>query len=209
MPLREGRRARGSVPLRGGRRARAAGPAGDDGNGKMQALWEFLIEIVRRTAWFWRVIQPDQAGVRTTMGRWPRAPGPGLHLLWPVVGEIRTCNVAERVKDVRSQSLTTEDGHVVAAGISVAYSVIDPYRAMFAVADAEAALLNEALRVVGEYVGAHTFEDCSNVNTTCGYVLDELRKVATSRWGLKIWRVGLSDWAKHRAIRLMGEYSVN
>lgn len=175
----------------------------------MQALWEFLIDVLRRTAWFWRVIQPDQAGVRTTAGRWPKTLPAGLHLVWPIVGEIRVCNIAERVKDVRSQSLTTSDGKVVAAGISVAYSIIDAYRAQFDVADAEAALLNEALRVVGEYVSGHTFDECASADAMCRWVLDELRKVATARWGLKIWRVGRSDWAPHRAIRLMGEYAVN
>ena len=173
----------------------------------MQALWEFLIDILRRTAWFWRVIQPDQAGVRTVFGKRPKVVMPGFHLVWPIVGDIRICSVAERVKDVRSQSLTTKDGKTVAVGISVAYSIIDVYKALYEVQDPEAAILNEALRIVGEYVSTNTSEVCSDAEAMCKWVLEEIRKVATVRWGLKIWRIGRSDWAQHRAIRLMSEYS--
>lgn len=169
----------------------------------MDALWNFLIEIVRGTFWIWRVIQPDQAGVRTFCGKHPKVLDAGFYFLWPVVGEIRICKISEMVNDVRSQSLTTKDGRSVAAGISVAHSVINPYKAMFEVQDSTEALLNEALRVVGEYVSSHTFDECGDAENMVQWVLEELRKVATERWGLKVWRVGRSDWSLHRAIRLM------
>ena len=174
----------------------------------MQALWDFLIELLRRSFWFWRVIQPDEAGVRTTIGKWPTILAPGIHLVWPIVGLVRVCKTSEQVSDIRSQSLTTSDGQCFAVGISIAHSIINAQKAMLEVQDAETALFNEALRVVGEYVSSRPSGQCADADAMCIWVLAELRKVATDRWGLKVWRVGRSDWAKHRALRLMSEYSV-
>jgi regulator of protease activity HflC (stomatin/prohibitin superfamily) len=86
--------------------------------------------LVPASFWFWRVIQPDEAGVRTTIGKWPTILAPGIHLVWPIVGLVRVCKTSEQVSDIRSQSLTTSDGQCFAVGISIAHSIINAQKAM-------------------------------------------------------------------------------
>ena len=171
----------------------------------MDVLFSFLIEIIRSTLYCWRVVQPHEAAVRTTCGKRPRVLGPGLHFMFPVIGEMVVIPVVEQVQDIRSQSLTTSDGQQIAIGISIAYEVTDPLKAVFAVQDWDQSLSNEALRICGEYVLASTFEQCVNAETMCREIMRRLHDVATLRWGLVILRVGRSDFTRCRALRLMTE----
>ena len=168
----------------------------------MSVFWTWLFNLLNscRVA---AVLQPNEGGVITFCGKFPRTVGPGFHFVFPVLGVVTYTDVTEQVIDVRSQSLTTKDGESVAVGISVAYDVMDAYRAIFQVQDRDNSLANETLRIVGDWVRAHTFDECRESDVP-NAILPDLRKIATERWGLKVWRVGLSDFAKHRAIRLLG-----
>ena len=171
----------------------------------MDALWNFLIDVLQRSFWFWRVIQPDEGGVRTFCGKNPVVLGPGLHFVWPIVGDISVTVCTEAVIDVRGQSLTTKDQVMVCVGLSVAYEVLDAYRAIYKVQDRDESLANESLRCVDEYVNAHTLAECLDAAPMTAAVTKAMRDVVTQRWGVKIHRIGRSDFGKHRAIRLINQ----
>jgi len=125
--------------------------------------------------------------------------------MWPVVGEIVVVEVKEQVLDLRSQSLTTKDNKAIAIGLSVAYSIHDPIRAVLEVQDWDESMAAEMLGVAGEYVLTKTFKELLSDSGLSKNVLDEIRKVATVRWGLKVLRVRRSDFSSCRSIRLMHE----
>ena len=171
----------------------------------MDALFDFLISVLQSTLYCWRVIQPDERGVRTTCGCWATVLDAGLHFMWPVVGDIVIVDIAEQSLRIESQSLTTQDGASVGVGVTVTYKILDPIKAVFDVVDWDESLRAEITGVVGECVLTHQFDDLCNAKTVTEDVITELRKVATERWGLKILRVRRSDFAKCRTIRLMRE----
>ena len=168
----------------------------------MNALWQWIFAQVERM-YLWAVVMPNEKGIRTLFGCWPKVVGPGLRWTLPVFGRLVKLDVTEQVVDVRSQSLTTKDDITVAVGISIAYEVLDPFKAYYRVHDLDQSLANESLRVVGELVGESMWDGCryGELGVT---VLKDLRDIATTRWGLKILRVGLSDFAEHKALRVMG-----
>lgn len=172
----------------------------------MDVFFSFLIDCIKSAFYCWRVIQPHEKGVRTLCGKKPVALSPGLHWMWPVVGEIVVIPVVEQVQDIRSQSIMTKDGKKMALGLNIAYEVMDPVRAVYSVQDWDQSLGNEAIRIAGEYVLCHTAEECT-ADTMCKDLLRSIRKIATERWGLRILRVGRSDFTECRALRLMTETS--
>lgn len=169
----------------------------------MEILLQWLISLGRLILPFW-ILEPDEGGVRTFCGRFPKTLKPGFHPVCPILGRIREIPVKEQVLDIRSQSLTTKDGQSVSVGVSVAYEVLDPYRAICEVQDWDKSLANEALGCVGDYVSAHEYAQLLNADDMSKSVRDSLRATATRDWGLKINRVRRSDFAKSKAIRLMG-----
>ena len=112
-------------------------------------------------------------------------------------------DVTEQVIDVRSQSTTTRDGVSVAVGVSIAYRISDPLKAIYAVQDVDVSLSNEALRIVQHFVSAHTFDECNHSDEMADEILRGVREAATARWGVKVFRVGVTDFSRHKAIRLM------
>lgn len=168
----------------------------------MSIFWQWLFNILDSLL-FWRILPPNERGIRTFCGKHPIELGPGLHWVFPVLGDIMVTDITEQVVDVRSQSLTTRDGESVAIGISVAYEVLNAYKALYRVEDRDNSLVNETLRIVGEFVRTHDYGNLLE-DTLADWVIRELRKIATDRWGLKVLRVGLSDCSKHRALRIMG-----
>jgi len=170
----------------------------------MDVLWSFLRGIIEKGFYFWRVIQPNQAGVRTFCGLFPSTLKQGLHFVCPVLGDITVMDIKDQVKDVRSQTLTTADGVSVAVGLSVRYDILDIYRAIYEVHDFDESLSNECVGILDDYVSQHTFAECCNPAEMCGYAVNELRKVVTARWGLRILRVRRSDFGRCPAVRMMG-----
>ena len=170
----------------------------------MEVLWTFLRDYIERL-YFFRIIQPDEAGVRTTLGTRPVTLTNGAHLVWPIIGHLHVEAVSEKPVDVRTQSATTADGVPVAVGICIAYSVIDLYKAAFRCRDSEDDLAAESLGITEDYIAHHTMQECQDSTEMLEEITRGIRAVATTRWGLKIHRVKRTDFSKHRAIRLMQE----
>ena len=151
---------------------------------------------------FFHVIMPDQMGVRTFCGRNPKSRGPGFHWVCPALGCIEIIEVSEQVFDIREQSLTTHDKVSVILGMSIAYSVTNPIRALYHVLDWDESLNNETLGIVGQFIWEHTFDECMDYKEMCEYVFQEIQVIAR-RWGVQVHRVRRSDFCRHRALRLI------
>ena len=157
---------------------------------------------------FWQIVMPNECAVRTLCGKRPKPLYSGMHFCVPLVGRIDVDQAVEQVFDIRAQSLTTSDGVCTLVGVSVSYEIVDPVRAQLRILDRDASLESETLRVVGAFVSGNSFDRCADSEWMLSEVVKELRKVATVRWGLKIHRVGLTDFARHRVLRVLGAGNV-
>lgn len=171
----------------------------------MDHFWQTIVGLLERLFLCWSIVDQDEQAVRTFCGCRPAALGPGFHMYWPVLGFIEATPASEQVLDISSQSLTTSDHQVILVGVSVAYAVIDPVRAIYRVIDRDESIANETLGIVQEFVSTHTYAECARTEPMMQHLLTEIRKIVTERWGCKVFRVRRTDFAKHRVLRLVND----
>ena len=64
------------------------------------------------------------------------------------------------------------------------------------------------LKAMAEYVVAHTFKDCRDINKVSEALMADIRKDATEKWGLKILDVSVSDIGECKIIITKGDGGV-
>jgi len=150
------------------------------------------------------LIGPIERAARITCGKHYKIIGPGIYIMWPLIQEIISMEVATQVVDLPPQTARTQDGRDIVVSGSIRYRIADIEKAMFAVVDVDKALSTLALGVILEYVQTKTLLDCGDIEG----VKKELRRgvaEAASGWGLKIENVMLTDFGCVRSLRLFGD----
>ncbi len=85
----------------------------------LDRLVDWLMELADAFR-FWEVIQPYEKAVVTTLGKWVRVMGPGIHWLWPFeIDKVITENVVMTTDTTGSIDVTTKDG--IAIVVSCVY----------------------------------------------------------------------------------------
>jgi len=169
----------------------------------MNWLRDFISKLF---AWLPRLyyINPDEGGVRITLGKYFKLKGSGWYFYWPVIHQMCVIAVMPMVKDLRGQSLLTKDGKNVLISGAITYKVLDASRAILAVQDYEKSLMNTALGIITEFVVSRTKEECKEILDLKDEVLKGLREEA-SGWGLKIMKVAITDLGDTKNIRIIGD----
>ncbi|HUW45763.1 MAG TPA: SPFH domain-containing protein [Dehalococcoidia bacterium] len=166
----------------------------------MQWLERLISAILDLFPRIWMIF-PDEAGIRITGGSRFRPKGPGWYAYWPIIQECVKITVTPQIIDLRDQSLTTSDGHVIAISGAVEYSIRDAKKAILDVQDLDKSLPALCLGKITEYVEVHTLAECRAES-----LKDELKMAIRSHvndWGIKLREVFITDAAKARVIRLM------
>jgi len=135
------------------------------------------------------MVQPDEAGVRTTLGNHVKAIGPGYWFYWPLIQEIITLTVTPQVVDLRPQSLRIDDQDVTVSG-AIMYRISDARKALLNVQDYDRSLITLALGIIAN---GELHED---------EILKRLREAAAG-WGIKVMRVFITDRGNVLNIRLL------
>ena len=136
-----------------------------------------------------QLVQPDESGVRTTLGSHVGPIEPGWYIYCPLFQEIRLMTITPQVVDLRPQSLRVDDKDVTVSG-AIMYRVSDARKALLNVQDYDRSLTTLALGIIarGEL---HESE-----------ILKGLREAAAG-WGIKVMSVFLTDRGDVVNIRLL------
>ncbi len=148
------------------------------------------------------LIQPDEAGVRVTLGTREKVLGPGWYFLWPLIHEILYTTVTTQVKDLRGQSVLSKDHYDMVIGGAIRYKITDIRKAMLEVQDFDASLEALSLGALLSVASTTVREGLQNTEYFGDAVLKKIREEA-SGWGLKIQKVYVTDLGKTRNIRLL------
>ena len=148
------------------------------------------------------LIQPDEAGVRITLGTREKVLGPGWFFLWPLIQEILYTTVTTQVKDLRGQSVLSKDRHDMVVAGAVKYKITDIRKAMLEVQDFDGTLEALSLGVLLSVASMKTRLELQNTEALGDDVLRKIREEA-SGWGLKIQKVYVTDLGRNRNIRLL------
>lgn len=149
-------------------------------------------------------INPDEGGVRITLGNHIKTLYPGWYYYWPVIQECRGINVAPQVVDLRPQSSLTEDLQDLAISGGIKYKVSDARKALLEAQDYDKSIQTVALGSICEFVSKHPFESINNLGEIRDIILTSVREEAAGM-GLKIMKVYITDIGRTKNIRVMGD----
>ena len=171
---------------------------------------EFLNKIFATLLkWVPRIelIQPDEAGVRVTLGVREKVLPPGWYLYWPIIQEIFFATVTTQVQDVRCQSITSKDRRDMVVSGAIRFKITDIRKAMLEVKDCEESLIALSLGVLLSVASTMTEEELADTEKLGDSILKKIRAEARG-WGLKIQKVYITDLGRTRNIRLLTNAAV-
>lgn len=148
-------------------------------------------------------INPDEGGIRITLGNHVKTLVPGWYYYWPVLQECRGINTAPQIVDLRPQSALTSDLSDLAISGGVKYRISDSRKALLDVQDYDKSIQTAALGIICEFINEHSFEDIHNFTELREIILSGIREEAAGM-GLKIMKVYITDIGRTRNIRMMG-----
>lgn len=150
-------------------------------------------------------IEPNEGGLRITLGSRVKELTPGWYIWCPLFQEVIKLEVVSQVVDLRAQSVETKDGHHVIVSGALQYKVTDVKKAILDVQDWDKSVQTLALGVIAEYIQQHSLQECRDLEN----IKSEVRKkiVEASGWGLKIQQVYITDFTEAKSIRIITESS--
>ncbi len=149
-------------------------------------------------------INPDEGGVRITLGNHVKTLYPGWYYFWPVIQECKGINVAPQVVDLRPQSSLTKDLQDLAISGGIKYRVSDARKALLEAQDYDKSIQTVALGSICEFISKLSFEDVTDLSEIRDIILAGVREEAAGM-GLKIMKVYITDIGRTKNIRIMGE----
>ena len=140
-----------------------------------------------------RITQEYERAVVFRLGRFLRIKGPGLYwnipwLEWQKVVDIRTVTVA-----VEQQETITKDSVTVKVNAVLWYRVVDPAKAIIAVADYRSAVQQVALTSLRNITGQHLLDEVLKERDSINLTLRNIVDGATEPWGIMIEMVEMTE----------------
>ena len=128
------------------------------------------------------------------LGRLKATKGPGLYWLMPL-GIERQSKVDLRTMtvDVERQETITKDSVTVKVNAVVWFRIMDPVKAIVAVANYYAATYQVALTSLRNIIGQHMLDEILKDRDKINGALREVIDVATDPWGIKVEMVEMKD----------------
>lgn len=152
-------------------------------------------------------VNPDESGVRITLGSRVGLTPPGWYVCWPLIHQFIKVNVATQGLTLAAQSVTTADEVDLAVCGAFLYRITDAKKAIFETDDFDQSLEAVAGGVLEQFVSAHTYEELKDREAIKVEIRKGLREAA-SGWGIKLIRVYLPDFGRVKNIRVLGSKSI-
>jgi regulator of protease activity HflC (stomatin/prohibitin superfamily) len=140
-----------------------------------------------------RIAQEYERAIVFRLGRFSKVKGPGLYwnipwLEWQRKVDIRTFTVA-----VDRQETITKDSVTVKIDAVLWYRIVNPAKAIIAVADYGAAVRQVALTSLRNIVGQHVLDEVLKERDSINHTLQTIVDAATEPWGIKVEMVEMKD----------------
>ncbi|EKD27677.1 MAG: hypothetical protein ACD_79C00638G0003 [uncultured bacterium] len=136
----------------------------------------------------------------------------GVYFHIPLIEHIVTDYKQERILDLGYVSVLTNDpepeSKAVIISCNLRYELMDFYRAYTAVYDYVVSLRYHTQSILAEKSIGKKYEEWKNPDTIANLerqVIEELRKVVTDKWGLKIHQLYVTDVTDTRIIKIVGD----
>lgn len=140
-----------------------------------------------------RVLQEYQRAVVFFLGRYNGIKGPGLFWIAPIFQAARVLDIRVVTQGVERQETITKDSVTAKVDAVLWYRIIEPSRAVIAVADYRSAVHQVALVTLRNIIGQHNLDEVLKerdaINQTLRRIVDE----TTEPWGIRVEMVEMKD----------------
>lgn len=163
-------------------------------------LFEYL------TCWIPRLyfVNPDEGGVRITLGNRVKDTPSGWYIYWPLIHTFIKVNVATQGVRFSIQSTITKDDVDIAIRGALLYKIGNARKAIFETDDFDQTLAAVAGGVIEEHVANHTYEELKDRQVLRDKVKKGLRDEA-SGWGIRLLKVYIPDVGRVKNIRVLSD----
>ncbi len=136
-----------------------------------------------------KVMREYERAVVFRLGRFLRAKGPGLFLLFPVIDRMVRVSLRLVTLDVPSQDIITRDNVTLKVNAVLYFRVIDPEKAVIEVEDYLYATSQLAQTTLRSVLGESELDDLLAEREKINHQLQELLDRQTDPWGIKVTNV--------------------
>lgn len=157
------------------------------------------LEYIKQLFTWWVEILPWENGIRVTLGKHQRVLTPGIWLRLPVMHTVYSQPMRYRVIETPLQTVATPSGDVITLRFAIGFQIKDILR-LFNNAHAPTDVLaNTAQGIASRTISSMVLFTQSDIEAE---VLKELRGLDL---GIEISKVMITDFAKAKTFRLMGD----
>lgn len=140
-----------------------------------------------------RIAQEYERGVVFLLGRYQGTRGPGLYWIVPVLSWVRKIDLRTVTTSVEQQETITKDSVTIKVNAVLWYRIVNPSKAVIAVADYRAAVYQVALTSLRNIIGQHVLDEVLKERDTINQTLRKIVDDATEAWGIKVEMVEMKD----------------
>lgn len=140
-----------------------------------------------------RIAQEYERGIVFRLGRYEATRGPGLYWNIPLLERQRKIDLRTRTVNVEQQETITSDSVTIRVNAVLWFRVVDPQRAVIAVADYRSAVYQVALTSLRNVIGQHDLDEVLRSRDQINAQLAVLVDKATDPWGVQVEAVEMKD----------------
>ena len=173
----------------------------------MQEFWRdvfnFLTYIIPRPY----EVSPDELGVWCRFGAYKGDIAPGSwQWYWPPTEVCYKVQACEQIKPLADQYMTTSDDTTLSVRGAISYEILPDrqHDAIFEVYDLEESLTTLAESAFNKVISTRPYADCKDPDSIAKEVTELIRKVATTRWGVKVLSVAVNCKARNKVYTILG-----
>jgi regulator of protease activity HflC (stomatin/prohibitin superfamily) len=144
-----------------------------------------------------RIVRPIEKGVVETLGKYTRLAEPGFNYIVPIIQRMVIVNTTERMTEIDSQEMITEDKLNATVDLVVYYKVGKDENSiknsLYEVNNFRDQIVILAQTTARNVIGGMLFKDVNSERNKLNNNLAEIMRKETKGWGVQIIRVELKE----------------
>lgn len=144
-----------------------------------------------------RIVRPIERGLIETMGKYSRFASPGFNWIVPIFQRMIQVNTTERMAEIDSQEIITEDKLNASVDLVIYYKVRKDEesikKSVYEVNNFQNQIIMLAQTTARNVIGEMEFKDVNSKRKDLNKKLREILSTETKDWGVEILRVELRE----------------
>ena len=159
------------------------------------------IEYIRQLLTWWVEVMPWEQGIRVTLGKKQTLVKSGIWIKFPIIHTVYVVQTRLRVMDTPVQTVSTTDDITISVRIIIGYQINDVIKLYASMNDPVMTISNAAQAIVSEVISEHSSKELTQklIQSSVPNYL------STMNWGISFEMVGVTNFAKTKPYRLMGD----